>query len=155
MKYVLVSSNFGRLILLETLLPSLKEKLALEKVVILKQFMGKELENLKYKHPLYDRISPVILGEHVTDTDGTGLVHTAPGHGEDDYQVGLKYNLAVLSPVNSKGFMTSEAGKYEGLFYEKANDAIVSDLKEANSLVFTETITHSYPHDWRTGKPII
>src|SRR5690554_7280577 len=115
MKYVLVSSNFGRLILLETLLPSLKEKLNLEKVLILKQFNGKDLEGLKYKHPLYDRISPVILGEHVTDTDGTGLVHTAPGHGEDDYQVGLKYNLDILSPVDSKGIFTDEAGKYEGI----------------------------------------
>src|SRR5690554_1759824 len=155
MKYVLVSSNFGRLILLETLLPSLKEKLNLEKVLILKQFNGKDLEGLKYKHPLYDRISPVILGEHVTDTDGTGLVHTAPGHGEDDYQVGLKYNLDILSPVDSKGIFTDEAGKYEGMFYEKANQLIVEDLKELNVLVYDEVITHSYPHDWRTGKPII
>lgn len=155
MKYILISSNYGRLILLESLLPKLKEKLGLEKVLILKQFNGKDLENLTYKHPLYDRVSPVILGEHVTDEDGTGLVHTAPGHGEDDYLVGLKYNLDILSPVDSKGIFTKEAGKYEGQFYEKANLEIIKDLKEVDSLVFNEQITHSYPHDWRTGKPII
>src|SRR5690606_31149033 len=96
-----------------------------------------------------------ILGEHVTNEDGTGLVHTAPGHGEDDYRVGQKYNLELLSPVDDKGMMTSEAYQYEGLFYEKANLQIIEDLKANGHLMKHTTIRHQYPHDWRTKKPII
>ncbi|WP_162151075.1 isoleucine--tRNA ligase [Haploplasma modicum] len=153
--YVLVDTKFGKLVLLEDLLESLNQKLNLEALNVIKRFKGNELENIEYKHPLYDRISKVILGKHVTNTDGTGLVHTAPGHGEDDYEVGLLYKLDILSPVDGKGVMTSEAGKYEGLFYEVANKEIVNDLEELGYLVKQEKIVHSYPHDWRTRKPII
>src|SRR5690554_4582808 len=153
--YVLIESNFGKLIVLESLLKHLEEELALENVKVLKKLKGLQLEGLNYKHPLYDRISPVILGEHVLDSDGTGLVHTAPGHGEDDYIVGTKYNLDILSPVDGNGVMTAEAQQYEGMFYEKANDQIVLDLKELGYLVKEGKIVHSYPHDWRTRKPII
>ena len=155
MEYSLIETNQGKLVVAKTLLPKLVEKLNLENVKEIITFMGTKLENMKYRHPLYDRISPIILGDHVTDSDGTGLVHTAPGHGEDDYNVGLKYNLEVLSPVDAKGHMTEEAGKYNGMFYEKANSEIVKDLKELGHLLFEEEITHSYPHDWRTRKPVI
>lgn len=155
MNYLLVNTNKGKIILVETLLESLKTKLNLENVEIIKKYNGKELENKKYKHPLYDRVSPIILADFVTDTDGTGLVHTAPGHGEDDYLAGIKYDLEILSPVDSKGHMTEESGRYNGMFYKKANNEIVEDLKELNLVLLEEDITHSYPHDWRTGKPII
>src|SRR5690625_100482 len=155
MNYLLVNTNKGKIILVETLLESLKTKLNLENVEIIKKYNGKELENKKYKHPLYDRVSPIILADFVTDTDGTGLVHTAPGHGEDDYLAGIKYDLEILSPVDSKGHMTEESGRYNGMFYKKANNEIIEDLKELNLVLLEEDITHSYPHDWRTGKPII
>lgn len=153
--YVWFNSNGKNYIVLKALFEKLTSLLKFEHPKVLKTFKGSTLEYMKYRHPLYDRVSPVILGEHVLDTDGTGLVHTAPGHGEDDYFVGKKYNLELLSPVDEKGHMTEEAGKYQGLFYEKANQMIVDDLQENGHLLHAETITHSYPHDWRTKKPVI
>ncbi|WP_162140315.1 isoleucine--tRNA ligase [Haploplasma axanthum] len=155
MNYVLVNADGKKYVILNSLLNTLKEKLGWENVEVLKEFLGKDLEYVKYRHPLYNRVSPVILGEHVTDTDGTGLVHTAPGHGDDDYQVGLLYKLDILSPVDAKGYMTEEAGKYAGMFYEDANKEIVKDMDELGFLLKQDIITHSYPHDWRTRKPVI
>lgn len=122
---------------------------------LIKEFKGELLENTHYKHPLFDREGLIILGDHVTNEAGTGCVHTAPGHGVDDFIVGNKYNLGVLSPVDDKGHMTYEAGKYEGLFYLKANKEIIKDMEELGNLLFAEQITHSYPHDWRSKKPVI
>ena len=96
-----------------------------------------------------------MLGEHVTTDAGTGCVHTAPGHGEDDFYIGQKYGLDVLCPVDDKGVMTAEAPGFEGLFYDKANKAITEKLEEVGALLKLSYITHSYPHDWRTKKPII
>ncbi len=139
----------------ETLLEELKKLLNWEEVKVLGTFKGQELEFAQYKHPLYERISPVIVGDHVTDTDGTGLVHTAPGHGEDDYRIGKTYGLDILCPVDDKGFMTEEAGEFAGMYYEVANDAIVKALDERHVLLRYDKFTHSYPHDWRTRKPVI
>ncbi|MVW02172.1 class I tRNA ligase family protein, partial [Escherichia coli] len=86
---------------------------------------------------------------------GTGCVHTAQEHGEDDYVVGQKYKLPVISHVDDKGVFTEEAGQFEGMFYDKANEAITNVLKEYGALLKLEFITHSYPHDWRTKKPVI
>ena len=122
---------------------------------IIKELNGSDLEYVTYFHPLNDRICPVILGDHVTLESGTGLVHTAPGHGEDDYIVGKKYNLEVVCPVDSRGFMTEEAGEFAGLFYEKAQAPIMEKLASKEILLKAEEVTHSYPHDWRTNKPII
>jgi len=153
--YVWFNNDGKNYIIVKDLFEKVTEKLGFEHAKILKEFKGHTLENMVYKHPLYDRQSPVILGEHVTADDGTGLVHTAPGHGEDDYIVGRKYNLDLLSPVDERGHMTKEAGPYEGMFYEKANTQIIEDLKALGNLFYEETITHSYPHDWRTKKPVI
>ena len=122
---------------------------------IIKELSGADLEYVTYFHPLNDRICPVICGDHVTLESGTGLVHTAPGHGEDDYIVGKKYNLEVVCPVDSRGFMTEEAGEFAGLFYEKAQAPIMEKLASKEILLKAEEVTHSYPHDWRTNKPII
>ena len=89
---------------------------------VLKEVKGKDLEYVTYVHPLNGKVCPVILGDHVTLDSGTGLVHTAPGHGEDDFIVGKAYNLDVLCPVDEKGYMTSDAFEFEGLFYEDANN---------------------------------
>ncbi|WP_162164038.1 isoleucine--tRNA ligase [Acholeplasma hippikon] len=153
--YVLFESNGTNYICAKDLLEKLTSLLKFENVNIIKEFKGEALEYVQYKHPLFDRVSPVILGEHVTNEDGTGLVHTAPGHGVDDYMVGKKYKLDLLSPVDAQGHMTAEAFQYEGLFYEKANDAIIADLEAKGALLNLTVITHSYPHDWRTKKPVI
>ncbi|WP_210129074.1 isoleucine--tRNA ligase [Staphylococcus sp. GDY8P38P] len=120
-----------------------------------KEFKGSDLEYIETQHPFVDRMSLVINGLHVTTDAGTGCVHTAPGHGEDDFVVGQKYNLPVISPVDDKGVFTEEAGQFEGIFYDKANKEITDLLKENGSLLKLEFITHSYPHDWRTKKPVI
>lgn len=117
---------------------------------------GKELEYLLCKHPFLDRTSTVILADYVTLDSGTGLVHTAPGHGVDDYLVGqLKYKLGVLSPVDNQGNLTEEAGEFAGQFVFDANKNIIARLNELGVLLKQENITHSYPHDWRSKKPII
>lgn len=124
-------------------------------LVLENEFKGKELEYVEAQHPFFERESLVINGLHVTTDAGTGCVHTAPGHGEDDYIVGQKYNLPVISPVDDKGVFTDEAGQFEGMFYDKANKEITDLLKENGALLHLEFITHSYPHDWRTKKPVI
>lgn len=124
---------------------------------LLKTFKGRQLEYVTYAHPLFglNKICPIILGKHVTLDAGTGLVHTAPGHGEDDFNVGKAYNLDTLCPVDGRGMMTSDAGEFEGMFYEVANGAIIEKLESTNILLYKTDIVHSYPHDWRTKKPII
>ncbi|MGW7941281.1 isoleucine--tRNA ligase [Staphylococcus xylosus] len=124
-------------------------------LVLENEFKGKELEYVEAQHPFFERESLVINGLHVTTDAGTGCVHTAPGHGEDDYIVGQKYNLPVISPVDDKGVFTDEAGQFEGMFYDKANKEITDLLKKNGALLHLEFITHSYPHDWRTKKPVI
>ena len=153
--YVLAKTEKGNFIFGYELLEKLKELLELGTVEIIKHFKGAELEGLTYKHPLYDRVSPCILGDYVSTTDGTGLVHIAPGHGEDDFMVGKNYGLDILCPVDSKGYMTKEAGKYEGLFYASCNDEVMKDMEACGCLLKTVKICHSYPHDWRTHKPVI
>jgi len=126
-----------------------------EKVELVKEFKGRDLEGMSYKHPLYDRVSPVVLGHHVSVEGGTGLVHTAPGHGEDDFMIGQVYGLETLCPVDGKGVMTKEAVQYEGQFIDDCGKNVCLDLDEMGHLLKLVWITHSYPHDWRTRKPVI
>ncbi len=154
-EYVLFDSNKGKMICAEELLNSLSAELGLEDVKVLDRKFGKDLLDLKYKHPLYDRVSPTINADYVTTTDGSGFVHIAPGYGEEDFIAGKEYGLDILVCVNDKGYQTEEAGKYAGLFYDASEDVIINDLKECGSLLKLKPITHSYPHDWRTKKPVI
>ncbi|MCM3237798.1 isoleucine--tRNA ligase [Heyndrickxia oleronia] len=153
--YVVVSVNNEKYVIAKALLETVSEVLEWESPEIVQTVTGKELEYVVAKHPLYDRESLVILGDHVTTESGTGCVHTAPGHGEDDFLVGKKYGLDVLCPVDDKGVLTSEAPGFEGLFYDKANKPITEKLEEAGALLKLNFFTHSYPHDWRTKKPVI
>lgn len=118
---------------------------------------GKDLEFSSYQHPLFDRTSPIVIGgDYVTTESGTGLVHTAPGHGMDDFIVGQRYGLPVLSPVDDLGNFTEEAGQFKGLNVLKdANEAIIQALSEQKALLKEETYAHRYPYDWRTKKPVI
>ena len=118
---------------------------------------GADLELLETKHPLYDRKSPIILGEHVTLDAGTGSVHTAPGHGLEDYEVGCKYNIEVFSPLDSKGIWTEIVGDkdLEGIPYYKGNKIVIDKLESCGALLAQEDIQHSYPHCWRCKNPVI
>ena len=134
----------------------LAEQFGWENFELGKTVLGKELEYLLCQHPFLDRTSTVILADYVTLDSGTGLVHTAPGHGVDDFIVGQgKYKLGVLSPVDNQGNLTEEAGQFAGQFVFDANKNIIAHLAETGSLLKQENITHSYPHDWRSKKPII
>ena len=118
---------------------------------------GQDFELLEVQHPLVNRKSKIILGEHVTLDAGTGLVHTAPGHGLEDYEVGCKYNIQVLSPLDSKGCWTEEGliPELVGVPYYKGNDMVIDMLESAKALVYQNEISHSYPHCWRCKHPVI
>ncbi|MBU8768499.1 isoleucine--tRNA ligase [Cytobacillus oceanisediminis] len=153
--YSVVEANSKKFMVAEDLLASVAKEFEWEDYKVVQSVKGTDLENVVAEHPLYGRDSLVMLGEHVTTDAGTGCVHTAPGHGEDDFHVGMKYGLDVLCPVDDKGNMTSEAPGFEGLFYDAANKPITEKLEEAGALLKLTFITHSYPHDWRTKKPVI
>ncbi|HZE96047.1 MAG TPA: isoleucine--tRNA ligase [Planctomycetota bacterium] len=116
---------------------------------------GRELEGQKYKHPLYGHECPVVLAEYVTTTDGTGLVHTAPGHGAEDYETGLKYKLPMLSPVDEAGLFTAEAPGFEGKQVFAANPDVIETLRKSGRLCSSEEFAHDYPCCWRCKKPVI
>ncbi|WP_088105020.1 isoleucine--tRNA ligase [Halalkalibacter urbisdiaboli] len=155
LEYSVVSVNNNKYIVASGLLETLISEFEWEGHEVLKTIKGSELEYVVAKHPFYERDSLVICGEHVTLDAGTGCVHTAPGHGEEDYIVGQKYGLDVLCPVDDKGMMTDEAPGFEGLFYDEANKPITEKLDELGALLKLTFITHSYAHDWRTKKPVI
>ncbi len=117
---------------------------------------GKELLGVEYTCPIRtDLTGKIIYGDHVTMDSGTGCVHTAPGHGQEDYQVALEFNIPILMPVDDNGCLTSEAGAFEGLDTDEANPVIIAWLKEQGSLVAHRDISHSYPHCWRCHQPVI
>lgn len=122
---------------------------------VLATALGSDLEMIKTRHPLFDRDSVVITGEHVTLDAGTGCVHTAPGFGADDFIVCQKYKIPIIVPVDEKGCHTAESGKYEGIYVDDSNEIILKDLDECGALLATEDIVHSYPHCWRCKNPII
>lgn len=153
--YVLVEIGTLHYLVAKDLLQSLVGKFEWEDYQIVQEIQGKELDRMVAQHPFYDRDILVMNGEHVTTDTGTGLVHTAPGHGEDDYQIGKAYGLEILSPLNDQGCFTEEAPGFEGMFYEEGNKLAISIVKEKGALLKLEYFTHSYPHDWRTKKPVI
>ena len=154
-EYGVYKTEKGNLILAKGLSEKAFSDMGIENVELIKEFTGDELERTTYRHPFLDRTGIVILGEHVTMEAGTGCVHTAPGHGQDDYVVGTRYGLPVISPINNKGHLTEEAGKFAGMFYKKANKEIAAHMEETGHLLMLKEIEHSYPHDWRSKTPVI
>ncbi|KLU41002.1 MAG: isoleucine--tRNA ligase [Limnochordia bacterium] len=153
--YVVVQTERGNLVVAKELLQPFLEDVGLTAQAVLKEVRGLELEGVVCKHPLFDRDSLVIVGDHVTLEAGTGCVHTAPGHGQEDYIIGLKYNLPAFSPVDGTGRFTAEAQQYAGLTLTEGNDAVVKDLEEAEALLKASTVDHSYPHCWRCHHPVV
>ncbi len=153
--YVVVQVGEKKFIVAKDLLENVATAIGWESYEVIQEIVGKELDRVVAQHPFYDRESLVMVGEHVTAEAGTGCVHTAPGHGEDDYNIGKEYGLPILSPVDNSGCYTSEAPGFEGVFYDKANKMVTEKLKEVDALEKLNFFTHSYPHDWRTKKPVI
>ena len=155
-EYGLFHTQKGDFVFLTALKEKLQEELGLGEIETLKTFHGQDLEGVVYSHPLYGRKSPVILAAYVTDESGTGMVHIAPDHGVDDFNACLKYGIKPFCPVDEKGVMhLEENDPCNGKFYEKANDIVVEKLEANGHLLKEEDIVHSYPHDWRTKKPVI
>ncbi|MEK4629631.1 MAG: isoleucine--tRNA ligase [Solibacillus sp.] len=155
LEYVVVAVGEKKFIIAEALLENVANAIGWESYEVVQKINGKELDRIVALHPFYDRESLVMVGEHVTADAGTGCVHTAPGHGEDDFNIGREYGLQVLSPVDNRGCYTSEAPGFEGIFYDDANKIVTEKLKEVDALEKLNFFTHSYPHDWRTKKPVI
>ena len=154
--YVVVQVGNDKLVIAEKLVDEVMNKVGIEEYeVISDPFKGKELEKVNTNHPFMDRKSLIILGEHVTLEDGTGCVHTAPGHGHDDFIVGQEYGLDVYAPMDSRGYFTDEAGEFAGMHYDKANIKVTDMLKERNLLLELNFIDHQYPHCWRCKGPLV
>lgn len=155
-EYNAIKIDGETLIMASFLTPMALEEFGVASHEKLKVFTGKELEGIKYRHVMFpDRICPIILGEHVTLEAGTGCVHTAPGHGQEDYVVGAQYGIEPFSPVDGRGIFRAEAGDYEGMHVFKANERIVADLTASGAILNAGTMIHSYPHCWRCEQPVI
>ncbi len=160
--YVLMQAENGEVyIVAEKLAESVAKAAGLENYRILATLPGRTFELMTASHPFFDRESVILLGGHVTLEAGSGCVHTAPGHGMEDFLICREYdaagktNIGTVVPVDDRGHMTKEAGKFEGLFYEKANEAILEELKARGALLAAQTLVHQYPHCWRCKHPII
>jgi isoleucyl-tRNA synthetase len=152
--YILVESEGQKLLIAKELQEAFRRETGLPGGRVLGEYKGSDLEGVICGHPFIERESVLILGDHVTLEAGTGCVHTAPGHGHEDYLVGLKYNLPILSPVDGRGRFTGEAGKFAGQVYHEANAGILDTLRETGALIKADKISHQYPHCWRCKNPV-
>ncbi len=155
LEYVLFETGEERQIVAKELLNTYTELVGITEYKVIKEFKGADLEGVTCSHPIMDRDSILIIGEHVTLEAGTGCVHTAPGHGVEDFEVGKKYKLPVISPLDNSGVFTQEGGIFAGLKYSDANKAVVEELDKRGVLVKMSWIKHQYPHCWRCKDPII
>ncbi|MBU0664562.1 MAG: isoleucine--tRNA ligase [Proteobacteria bacterium] len=153
--YAAVKVEGEILILAQDLVDKVMADLGITDYAIVAIFSARGLERRNCRHPFLDRNSLMVLADYVTAEAGTGCVHTAPGHGADDYLTGLRYGLEVLSPVDSEGCYTAEAGKYQGQQVPAVNKVITGDMQESGVLLHESAITHSYPHCWRCKKPVM
>jgi isoleucyl-tRNA synthetase len=153
--YVAFEANGEALVVAEALLPEVVSALGLKEARVLGKVKGSELEYMKYKTPISDRDSAIIMADFVSLDQGTGCVHIAPGHGYDDYQIGIKYGLDILSPVDPEGRFTEEVKEYSGKMVFDANPLIIKDLTEKGIILSSGKITHSYPQCWRCQSPLI
>lgn len=154
-EYVAVEVGEEAFILAGRLMPVVAEELGLNRPQVLARFPGKELEGLKASHPWINRESLLVLADYVTLEDGTGCVHTAPGHGYEDYLTGMTYGLEIYTPVDGEGKFLPQVERYGGLNVFEANPKIVEDMKRDGSLLKEGQVSHSYPHCWRCKNPVI
>ena len=155
-EYGLFATDKGKLLFLLSAKDRLQEELGLSECVLLDSYRGQQLEGVVAAHPLYGRASPLLNASFVTEDTGTGCVHTAPDHGLDDFNVCSRYQIKPFCPVDEKGYMhLGESDPCDGMFYAEANDKVIELLYGKNAILKEEEIVHSYPHDWRTKKPVI
>ena len=152
--YVIAKVGSDHYVVQEDLAPSVFQKLGLQYEVV-RTLLGASFEFSKFKHPIFERESLGVLATYVTTEDGTGVVHTAPGHGREDFVTGAKYGLPVLCPVNESGYLTEEAGEFAGVKYTDCDTVVVDRLREMGALLLVEDYHHQYPHAERDGKPVI
>jgi isoleucyl-tRNA synthetase len=153
--YVLVQAGDAQYLLAAELLEACAARFGWSEPTVLGRATGAQLEGLKARHPFYDRESPLVLGKHVTLDAGTGCVHTAPGHGREDYEVGLAYGLEILSPLDDAGRFLPTVPFFAGLTVFEANPKVIEKLEEVGALLHQGRIKHSYPHCWRCKEPVI
>lgn len=154
-EYVAFQANGEVYIAAKRLIPVIAEELSLKETKVLAAFLGKDMEGLKARHPSIDRESVFVLADYVTLDQGTGCVHTAPGHGQDDYITGLKYSLDIYTPVDSEGKFIPQVERYGGMNVFDANKVITEDMLKNGTLLKEDKIIHSYPHCWRCKNPVI
>lgn len=153
--YALVAVNDRKFLIAQDLLADVTEKLSWENPEVIQTIKGSELDRMTAHHPFYDRESLVMVGDYVSLDSGTGLVHSSPNHGEDDYFFSRSYNLPVIEDLDGQGHFNENAPGLEGMYYEKAIPTIQGWLEENDRLLSITYFTHSYPHDWRTKKPVV
>ena len=153
--YAVVKAGDANYIVAKALVEKTMSEGGVEDYEIVATMLGKQLEFVKTQHPFLDRESVVLMADYVTMDSGTGCVHTAPGFGADDYQTCKRYGIDIIVPVDDRGYQTEDAGKFAGLYYEKSNEAILTDLKETGALFASKEFEHEYPHCWRCKSPII
>ncbi len=153
--YVMIQSGEERLVIAEQLMKDVMLRYGLEDYRVAAYCKGNDLEHMVLRHPFYDRKVPIIVGHHVTAEAGTGAVHTAPGHGQDDYIIGQQYGLPVDNPVGDNGVFLASTPLFAGQHVFSANNDVIDVLKERGKLVHEEVLHHSYPHCWRHKTPII
>ena len=153
-EYSYIKTEKGNLIIADCRLEVLAQ-MGIEKYEVIRRLKGRDLEKLAYDHPFGMRKGKVVLADYVSGEEGTGLVHTAPGHGAEDYHTGIKYKLDIVMPVDSKGRFDETAGEFKGLNVYDANSIIIDKLDNTGALVFAGKVQHSYPHCWRCKSPII
>jgi isoleucyl-tRNA synthetase len=153
--YSYIKTDKGDLIIAKDLLNYTLARIGIDRYEIIKEIKGKGLEGLVYLHPFGLRNGGVVLADYVSKEEGTGLIHTAPGHGNEDYLTGLKYKLEIIMPVDEKGIFDASSGEFKGMNVFKANELIIEKLKKEGALLSKTEISHSYPHCWRCKNPII
>ncbi|MCX5699342.1 MAG: isoleucine--tRNA ligase [Candidatus Omnitrophica bacterium] len=153
--YLYINTEKGNLIVAKDLLSGFLNNSGIAKHEVIKELKGKDLEGALYTHPFIPREGRVVLADYVSGKEGTGLVHTAPGHGNEDYFTGIKYKLNIIMPVDARGVFDSTAGQFQGLHVYDANQPILEQLEKTGDLLFNSNIAHAYPHCWRCKSPVI
>jgi isoleucyl-tRNA synthetase len=157
LEYVLVSdaAQHEYFLIAQALLPTVMQRYQIENYLVLAQITGEKLAGVTLQHPFYERQVPIVLGEHVTIDSGTGAVHTAPAHGQEDFIIGKQYQLPLDNPVGDDGCYTAATPLFAGLHVNKVQDKIIAELQAHGTLIHQETIRHSFPHCWRHKTPLI
>ncbi len=153
--YVLARVGDVYYLVAEDLLPATLKAIGADQYEVMQTYKGSELEHMVFAHPIFGRDSVMVLADYVTLTEGTGIVHTAPGHGREDFATGQRYGLPILNPVDASGRFTEEAGMFAGLTIKAGDTAVTEELERRGNLLAQSSVEHSYPHCWRCGGPVI